>query len=374
RSRPPGPEARPILERVQQGLDDSTELLAWWRRASQEGRLEESPAVREPQFGNSNFLFLGSAPLDRGLLPVIGLEQDLFFDRIPAPLSRERTSLDWYRKQVREFALRYFMRIATTRSFRAEIEGGSTPRERPVFMDSYQGWGYYQLYFASAETGEVREFLPADRFSIIDLREIGPTYEWVVFKIRFFDFIFQRSLVTADGPRLDIPVTLDTYVVIDSRFVVDREDPAPGVIGEYGFGTPVVPVPDPDSILAYGPGQLATAFQFITFQIRENGEIRARLLLVANLPTRLLNFRPLYLSLDVVDALTLGLASPLLRRLRRGLDRARLPPIPLLFTFTDLANTLSGGLAAYQWCISRQQLYREVMATPYASLEGLIFR
>lgn len=374
RGRPPGPRAEEVLDWVHQGSRDSTELYDWWLSARLENRLVTSPAVRESQFGNSNFMFLDQAPLERGLLPVIGLEQDLFYDRPPLPASQQRTSAEWYRKQVREFVLRYFMRIATTREFRDEIENDSSPRIRPSREGAYEGWGYYQLYFESAETGEILEFLPEDRFRPIDLREIGPKYEWVVFKIRFFDFIFQRALTTADGPRLDIPVTLDTYVVINSRFVIDRENPEPGVIGEYGFGTPVVPVPDPESILAYGPGQLSTAFQFITFRVMDDGEVRVRNLLVANRPTRLLNFRPLALSLELADVLSLGLFSPLLRRLRRVLERLNLPPIPLLFTFANLANTLSGGLAAYQWCVSREQIYREVMATHYFSLENLVFQ
>ncbi|MEM7354677.1 MAG: hypothetical protein AAF657_27965, partial [Acidobacteriota bacterium] len=336
RGRRPGPEASVVLDRVSRGLSDSNELLSWWQSARQGGQLPTSPAVREPQFGNSNFMFLGEAPLDRGLLPVIGLEQDLFYDRTPAPISQQRTSAHWYRRQVQEFALRYFMQVATTREFREEIESGSGPSAPPAAEGVYQGWGYYQLYFKSAKTGEILEFLPEDRFATIDLREIGPIYEWVVFKIRFFDFIFRRPLLAADGPRLDIPVALDTYVVIDSRFVINRENPEPGVLGEYGFGTPVVPVPDPDSILSYGPGQLSTAFQFITFRIQETGEVRVRTLLVANRPTRLLNFRPLHLSLDIADALTRGFASPLLKRLHRALEQANLPPIPLLFTFTDV--------------------------------------
>jgi hypothetical protein len=276
--------------------------------------------------------------------------------------------------QVQEFVLRYFMRIATTKEFRDEIESDSAPNFRPLKESSYSGWGYYQLYFESAETGEILEFLPEDRFETIDLREIGPIYKWVVFKIRFFDFVFQRPLTTADGPRIDIPVTLDTYVVIDSRFVINRENPEPGVIGEYGFGTPVVPVPDPESLLAYGPGQLSTAFQFITFRVLDSGEVRVRTLLVANRPTRLLNFRPLDFSLDLADGLTLGLFSPLLQGLRQALDRLGLPPVPLLFTFVNLVNTLTGGLAAYQWCVSREQIYREVMATHYFSLENLVYQ
>lgn len=366
------PESLKIYGFVEQGLTEATTLLRWWQDARKENRLNTSPAVRGFQFDNQNSMFMGEAPLDRGLLPVIGLEQDFFFDRPKATKSQQHTDAQWFRKQVREFALRYFMRIATTREFLMDIRTGDAPESQAE--DGLRGWGYYQLFYKSAETGEILEFPPEDRFSIIDLREIGPTYDWVVFKVRFFDFTFRRPLLDSNGPRIDVPVSLDTFVVIDSNFVIDREDPKPGVIGEYGFGTPVVPVPDPDSILAYGPGQLSTAFQFITFQVMASGEVRVKTLIVANRPTRLLNFRPLISSLNLADFLTRGFASPVLSRVRDLLARANLPAIPLLFTFADVANTLTGGLAGYQFCISREQLYREVMATHFLSLESLIHR
>ena len=336
--------------------------------------LPESPAVGWTRLDDQNGIFFGEAPLQRGLLPVIGLNQDLFYDRPASPASSERTSANWYRKQVQEYMLRYFMRTSTTRTFRSQIEGRPGDPDERLDPDSYQGWGYYQLYYKLADTGEIFEFPPEERFRIIDLREIGPVYEWVGFKIRFFDFVFSRPLVNAGGPAIETPVSLTNYVVLDSNFVVNRKNPEPGVIGEYGFGTPVVPVPDPNSILAYGPSAFSTAFQFITFRVLTSGEIRACLSLVANQPTSLLKVRPLHFSLDLADRLTFGLASPWIHRLSESLDRAGLPPFPLLFTFADLANSLSGGLASYQLCISRTQLYREVMAAHYEVLEDFILQ
>ena len=97
----------------------------------------------------------------------------------------------------------------------------------------------------------------------------------------------------------------------------------------------------------------------------DTGETRARLVFVANRPERMLNLPldPIDWSFRLGDFLSVGLASSLFEPLRSFLGRLplRIGGFDPLTTYVTLANLLTGGLAAPQWCISREQLERDFL-------------
>lgn len=269
------------------------------------------------------------------------------------------------------------MRVSTSRQFRDVVLEESGNRVEPppgAPADQYSGWGYYQLYYKLRDSGKIGKFPVGERLKIIDLREIGEKYDWVVFKVRIFNFLFQRPFLSAGGPRAQVKVQLDAFVVIDSDFVINRQRPEPGVLAEYGFGTPVVPVPQPKSILAYGPTSLQQAFQFIVFRVLDSGEVKVRMLLVANQPTRIFQFGPLRWFAELLKRYPSGFLPKVIAALAPTIDPIERFQISPLFAFASLANAISGDVAEDLFCISREQIYRDVMAAHFSALYRFILQ
>ena len=91
------------------------------------------------------------------------------------------------RDQLREFVLGYFMRVSHLREPQVAVGADQPPVSGfmrmlswiPEPADSRVGFGYEQLLYKLRETGEVKPVAAEDRGAIVDLRAIGPVYDWV---------------------------------------------------------------------------------------------------------------------------------------------------------------------------------------------------
>lgn len=355
-----------LLAAVPQAIMNGEELYSWWLQAEAEKRIRPIPAVRQLNRLDFNYGFLDEIPMTSGVLPVLGVVQDMFYDRPKVPASHTHTGAEWYRAQVEEYALRYFMRTSWFPS--PEIAA------QPLAAGSGIGWRFSQLFYKLKETGEIGRFAAADRYKIIDLREIGKKYEWIVTHVRMLDFTMELGLPSLPELKLDMPVHEEVFAVLNRDFVINRDHPEPGVLGEYGFLTPVIPVPQPDSILAYGPSALVSAFQLYSFRVLDSGEVRAKAVLLGNRPTRILKLEPLDWSFQLADLLSFGQASRLLAPVKDVLSRVSVPQISPLFTFIGLANSSTGGLAERQFCISYTRLYTWIMATHFMAIYNFLLQ
>jgi hypothetical protein len=328
---------RAILARVEGALASGRRLRSWWEERERSGgfagRFELVRSFNRP---DSAFGFFDLAPLGAVELPVMGTVQEMLYDRPKRRSTRE--SAAGLKGQVREFVLRYLLRVSDFRPPAAYPRRAAAPR--PGWLSALslcpepeprrKGFGYSQLYFRERAGGRVGKFPPAERFAIVDLRELGARYEWVVLKVRIFDFNLSFLPLGAAGPRLNLPAAGEQLVVLSPDFVLDRDRPAPEVLGEYGFGYAVMPDPEAGGLLAYGPGRFDAGFQLFRFRLLESGEIGVRLAFVVNRLKRLVNF-----------------PSP------AGLD-------PVLAGIS-LANALSAGAAARELCLSREQLEQRML-------------
>jgi hypothetical protein len=115
-----------------------------------------------------------------------------------------------------------------------------------------------------------------------------------------------------------------------------------------------------EQLLGYGPGEFDAAFQQIVFRIYGDGEIRVKLVFVANRPRKIANvpLAPADWALGLADAFSLGVAAPLLTPLRKTMSGApfRLGSFDPVSIGVDFANLLTGRQAEEQLCISREQL------------------
>lgn len=353
---------RAILARVEQSLADGVALKAWWEQKDADGGYADSfELVRTANPSDTSYGFFDQVNLEDRTVPVMGVVEDLLYDQ---PKQAPRQQL---RDEFREFVLHYFLRVSDYRV--PEVYRGSEPLPRapnrsrlswcPRRVDTRMGFGYTQHYYKLRGSGIIDKFHEGQKYTIVDLREIGEKYEWIVLKVRIFDFNLTFRL--AEQAQLVVPLNEETYLVLSRDFLLDKNDPAPGVLGQYGFGYAFIRNPTTGA-LAYGPGQFDEAVKLINFQVLEGGEIRVRMIFVVNRPEQILNVsvNPAGWSFRLADFMSLGMASNLFGPFRRAFESSfpRLDGFDPLSAYISLANGLTGNLARDELCISREQLER----------------
>lgn len=363
-----GPAALAAAERA---LADAVDLKRWWGRTDGGRRCARRfELIRSFNRSETSFGFFDQAPMGRRVMPVMGVAERMLYDRPKRSPPRE------VRDELREFVLHYFLRVSAFEQ--PEASAGGTPGPPrflpwlswcPAGAGARGGFGYSQHYYKLRATGAVGAFPPADQARIIDLREVGRTYTWVLAKVRIYDFHLTIPADSPDAPRLVLPLRGESYLVLSPEFLTDEDDPEPGVLGRYGVGYAFVRVPQPGAPLAYGPGEFDASFQTITFRVLAGGETEVDLVFVVNRPRQVFNVsaNPLRWGLRLADLLSLGLAAPLSAPLRRLLDAAPFP-FPGFDPVTAsirLANWLTGGAAARDYCVSTEQLEKTFLVQHY---------
>ena len=355
-----------VINAVEPTLQRGRQLQEWWRRAhSREQYAQKLDLIRSFNRPYEGFAFFDDAPVDDKSLPVMGLIDEMYFDQ---PKSSQ---VDDFRRQLREFALRYFMRVSDFRRPEAFPTHGGTPNKSwfsniswcPDPETEREGFGFRQLYY-KLRGGGIGVFSDRERFAIVDLRDLIDRYEWIVVQVKIFAFQFSIQPLGGDAPQLIVPLQESSYLVLSSDFITDDDRPNVEVagercIGEYGVGYSFLKNPQPD-VLAYGPGEFDEAIQLINFRVGASGRTHAFLVFVANRPTRVSNVPvlPVDLGLRMADAMSFGMASKLMSPVKQAYECVpeRLRTFDPVSTFVQGANLATGGRAAKDLCISMEQL------------------
>lgn len=374
-----------IIQSVDTYLTVGLALKRWWDEASSANsfrhRFELQRVFNRP---GRSFGFFDEVNYGSGTLPVMGNFQQMFYDQPRTPTSLQEEAAEWMRGQIREFVLHYFMRVSSFRQPETYVESDRPPASRLPETLSWcpepdilqQGFGFSQLYYKLRDTGEVDRF--EDEFAIIDLRELEWKYEWIVAKVRIFDFKFRFSPFGSDGPELTVPLAEESYLVLTHDFIQNNDDPRPGVLGEYGLGYAFIKNPV-QGLFAYGPGEFDAAIETISFEVMETGAINVSMSFVVNRPERIMNVSldPFNWSFRIADLFSFGLTSRLLAPLKDAFERVPTTNVagfdPVL-SYISLANLLTGNRAAQDLCISREQLEKDLLAQHftqhYATIVG----
>jgi hypothetical protein len=357
-----------LINRVELYLENGLALKRWWEQAEASNAYEEKFEL-ERTFNrpDNSYGFFGHARYQQELLPVMGNVQNMFYDRPKLNRDVRDETAEGIRQQIREFALHYFMRVSSFRQPDAYVETqrlaspswleriSACPKPRIV----REGFGFSQLYYKLAETGQTGKFTGDDQSRIVDLREVGRKYEWLVLKVRIFDFSLKVRPFGEDGPELVFGLDEESYLVVSRDFIVDAQPSAPGVLGRYGLGYAFIKSPV-KSLLAYGPGEFDAAFELIQFDVLDGGEVRVRMVFVVNRPKGVVNvpIAPFDWSLRAADILTLGVSTKLLAPVKGIIDQlpARIGEFDPVFASIHLLNVLTANQAARQYCISKEQL------------------
>lgn len=366
---------RAILENVEPAILQGRDLRDWWGRARRTpGALGRFPVCRQLHEPDVNYGLLTDAVLRQGILPVAGVTQDQLYDFPKVPAGMVPRDPLWIRDQVREFMMRHFMRLTYAATPNLLPQGPAEPPPRalqplsrcgPGGAKSY-GWGYEQWYYKLAGSGAIGKFPDSERYRIIDLREIGRTYSWVVFKVDIFHFDFTIPPVPT-GPQLMIPMPQPVYTVCTPDFLVEEENPRPGVLGEYGYGYSVVPNPDYRTLFAAGPSKITNTIETLRLRVLDTGEVRAHMDFITPQPPQILEFKPVEWSFRLADLFTFGTASKLLAPVQKVLEGFE-PQIDPVYTTVRLLNLLTLGVAADDYCVTREQLFKLLMVLHFTDV------
>lgn len=383
RSAPLDGEDRMILDEVDRYLERGLALKRWWDERGVTGpfedRFELAYTFNRP---DTSFGFFDTAEVDGAPLPILGNFQGMFYDQPKSGVSERSEAAEIVNRQIRQFVLRYFMRVAAFRDPQPYTEGEPPPPPglAPLswcFRDDVrlQGFGYTQLYYKLRGTGEMGKFPEARRKAIVDLREIGRVFEWIVVRVKIFDFHFAFAPFGPTAPSATLPLDEASLLVLAPPFILDEDHPEPRELGHYGLGYAFMKNPA-QTLLAWGPGKFDAAFQTIDFHVMTDGRIRVGMVFVANRPTRIMNvpLDPIRAGLELAD---LALPDPLaaLTAPARVLA-AQAPWSGLTFdpVFPSVAalNLATAGLSGRALCITRRQLEKRLILTHFDKHYGAV--
>jgi hypothetical protein len=367
-------QAREVLPTAELFLRRGLDLKRWWDRAvATQDFGRRFPLTVSTNRPDTSFGFFGHASVDGREMPIMGNFQSLLYDRPKSPTTDAARAARWMRDQVRMFALRYFMRVSSFLQPEAFVPPADRaplpellrplswcPEENP----SPIGFGFQQLYHKEAGGGSVRPFPESERTTIVDLRRIGPEFEWILPYVQIFDFNFVAQPFGPGTPSVYVPLQEGSFLIINRDFVIDEEAPEPDLLGRYGLGYAFIKNPEP-SLFAYGPGEFEAAIEIIQFCVKRDGTVRAEAIFVVNRPMRILNvpLNPFDWGYEAACRLNLGTASCAIAPFKQAFEL--LPGGDLTFDPASLlvtaANLLTGGLAASTFCVSLEQLDKDFL-------------
>ena len=234
-----------VLSWTPEYLERGQALLCWWREMERSGGpTEKFHLERSFNQPTRSFGFYGTAPVGGTMLPVMGNVQEMFYDQVRAPKALGKDTAEWFSAQLAEFVMKYFMRITSFRQPEAFVDA-SQPIPPPALArlswcskssESRLGFGFSQLFNKPAGSSAIYPFPTYDRAAIVDQRDIGRLFDWILLKVRIFDFNFNFRPFGESGPELVFGENEESYLVVHKDFVNYRIRPIPGVLGEYGIG------------------------------------------------------------------------------------------------------------------------------------------
>lgn len=365
-----------ILRYIEPSLDQALELRRWWtNKEVAKDYAQQFELIQTFNRPNRGTGFFDIATVKGANLPVMGVIQEMLYDRADTGAANVIGDIC---AQFQEFVLAYFTRISSFRQPQAYVK--PTPETTASHWNPLswcmrpeeivQGFGFSQHYYKLKESGRVGKFSQEQLYRAIDLREVGATYEWVVLRVEIYDFNLTFRPFGPQLPSIAVPLQEQTYVILHKDFISNQKTPQDKeVLGRYGFGYGLLRVDEPNSLLAYGPGRFKAGFQTIDFRLLPNGVTDVQLVFTVNRPDKLLNvpINPLTLGFALADIFSFGSATRIFQPLKEALQAfsPTLGTFDPILTYVWLANTVTMGQAARQFCISKEQLEKEMLVQHY---------
>lgn len=281
-------DERALLSRVDGELAKSLALARWWRRHGGSGPDAHRFELIATQRGEGAYGIHQTAEIPGlGTFPVSAAVQKIPFTRPKSLPGEERAAARWTARQVREFALRYLLRSTSFAKAQSYPDLGQAPLPAylrllswcPVEGVEIAGAEISQLYF-KRRGGRLGKFTEHRRQTIVDMREIGPVYDWVLLSAQFFDASINLSLSGPDSPTLSLPLRRRIYMALTPELIFDQDadSTADGSLGRFGPGF-VYLEEDPNAAGSFTP-----AFETIVLEVAETGETELQMVAVVRRP------------------------------------------------------------------------------------------
>jgi hypothetical protein len=355
-----------IIQDVERALADGLNLRQWWEKVDATNSYDNQfDLVRTYNKADRGLGFMDVASLNGKAFPVMGVLQEMPFD------NPKQAAPEAVRDEFRQFILHYFLRVSSFQLPDFYVGEGAIKHSDvrhfiqpfslcPESTDARGGFGYSQLYYKLKGSGLIGKFPRKDEYRIIDLRQIGEQYEWIVLKTRVFDFNISFSPFGPNAFTINIPLNEETYLAINQDFITNRDNPTPDLLGQYGVGYVLLKPAPHKSFFAYGPGYFTAGFQLIDFEVSKSGQTRSRMIFVANRPQQVLSvdINPVELSFGLADFMSFGLTSRIFGPLRNILERFSpvISGVDPVGAYMWIADLLTANLASEQLCSSLQTL------------------
>ena len=377
-----GETPRGTFAEVEAAIVRAAALQEWWRAVHAEDSYGEKFELSTTHSrGYEGFGFFSEADVAGGSLPVMGSVQTQIFDQ-PKAMGRsaaaQKRAAAWTSRQMREFVLRYFLRVSNfsqPEAFPGKNGQPPAPYLRPFswFPDEEKtGFGFEQVAACRAGGDRPELFDEHERSAVVDLREIGTTYDWVVVKVDLFDFELVLAPLGEKYPHGALPATEPSYLVLSRPFIVDRETPGEDAIGHFGLGCAFLPGSG-DGLLDHGLGNFDAGFQRVDFEVDKAGVVTSRVVLVAVRPRKAVNVDPVDWSFRMADRVSRGAASPVLEPMQKMWSR--MPGtggVDVVQAFITAANMMTSGGAARSLGLSKKQLHKNFLVAQFAQQYNLI--
>jgi len=358
---------RCLLSSVEQAYATGLALYRWWGDAyasrSLKDRFEETLTFNRPE---SSFGFFDDAPIGTRSFPVMGNFQTIDYDHSKSPADGKARAADEMRLQLRDFVLRYFLRVSdfrqpeAVRSSRAVGQGPGILNARD--LAAQRGFGFSQLYYKLLGTNRASRFPEAEQHAIVDLRELGLLYDWVLLWVQIFDFQIRLAPLGGSAPSLSVPLSEGNFLLASPELIICDDSPEdPEELGRYGLGYIFIKNPTA-GIVRYGPGAFEAGFESIQFIIYKDGRVRADLAFVSNVPEQILNISldPIFWTLRGWDVArrSAGFGPSSAGTIWQRISPLRDFDFDPVFGFIRVANQLTRGLAGREFHISRRELLK----------------
>src|SRR6266705_3031052 len=247
---------RDLLNGVDRGLANGLALKRWWEETNATGSYaKRCELVREFNESQCSFAFFDEVSIDGQTLPIMGTVDQMLYD-----MQKDKPN-EKLRDQFREFILHYFMRVssyhppaaivATGEARHGDVQSFFQPLSWcPAGAYSLAGFGYSQHYFKLKDSGLVGKFRERDWYSIVDLREIGKTFEWIIVKVHIFDVPLAFKPFGPKSFAIELPQGEEFYLVISPEFVTCQDNPSADMLGRYGIGYAILQRGETRSVFA----------------------------------------------------------------------------------------------------------------------------
>ena len=362
-------EDRDVVAGAQRALDGGVELKKWWDKIdeadragcdSYQNKFDEASVHTRPE--DHSFGFFETAELAAGKTKIIGNVQQQLYHRPKAG------SPELVQEQIREFVLRYFMRISVYRTPQPQAQKSQVPGpmkhlSRYPSSEDYklQGFGYSQRFYKKRDLSEVLRFHEAEQKAILDLRQLQEDYEWTMIRNPIVGFAMNLRPLGVRGPDLNLPIpSAANWLIMSPDTITIDDNPGKGMLGRYGIGYAFMKEPGKPGMFAYGPGQLEPTVQTLIWEVHENGDVITRMSFISSAPNALLSvsFNPLDWGFMATELLTAGQFSNRLAPFRRAANRLPFSNLKFdpVFPTINALNIMTLGAAGRKLGISREEI------------------